>query len=128
MSLQLRIEMVLLALIVVIIVFTAVNKKKFRLQYSLLWLLVSATMLIVALFPGIVNWLCELTSIQTPSNLIYLLGILALILISFHLTGIVSKQADQIQRLTQMLSIQHIAKVSDENKEDSHKHADTKQD
>lgn len=58
------------------------------------------------LFPGIVVWLCGITGIETPSNLIYLFGILILLLISFYQTALLSKQADRITRLTQVLSIE----------------------
>lgn len=51
-------------------------------------------------------WLCGITGIETPSNLIYLFGILILLLISFYQTALLSKQADRITRLTQVLSIE----------------------
>ena len=63
-------------------------------------------LLAVAFFPGIVVWLCGITGIETPSNLIYLFGILILLLISFYQTALLSKQADRITRLTQVLSIE----------------------
>ena len=98
--------MIVLALLIVTIIVRSVNRKKLRIQYSFAWLVIAAALLAVAFFPGIVVWLCGITGIETPSNLIYLFGILILLLISFYQTALLSKQADRITRLTQVLSIE----------------------
>lgn len=106
MSGLLRVEMIAMALVVLFIIVRNVNHKKLRLQYSFFWLLVALGLLVVAFFPGLVEWLCGVMQIQTPVNLIYLFGILALLLISFHQTVLLSQQADRITRLTQLVSIE----------------------
>ena len=106
MSPFLRAEMIVLALLIVTIIVRSVNRKKLRIQYSFAWLVIAAALLAVAFFPGSVVWLCGITGIETPSNLIYLFGILILLLISFYQTALLSKQADRITRLTQVLSIE----------------------
>ena len=73
--------------------------------------------MVIALFPGVVVWLCGITGIETPSNLIYLFGILILLLISFYQTVLLSKQADRITRLTQVLSIERFYREQQEQKE-----------
>lgn len=115
MSALLRAEMIVTALLVMFIVVRSVNKKKLRLQYSFFWLVIVTGMLIVAFFPGVVDWLCGVMQIEKPSNLIYLFGILILLLISFYQTTLISKQADQIARLTQIVAIEkYIAKKKEE--------------
>ena len=106
MSPFLRAEMIVLALLIVTIIVRSVNRNKLRIQYSFAWLVIAAALLAVTFFPGIVVWLCGITGIETPSNLIYLFGILILLLISFYQTALLSKQADRITRLTQVLSIE----------------------
>lgn len=117
MTLLLRIEMILIAIVMISIVIFSVNKKKMRIQYSLIWILLSAILLVIALFPGIIFLLCTLLDIQTPSNLIYLAGILALFLISFSQTIIISKQADRIQFLIQTISLEKHKSESEANDE-----------
>lgn len=117
MSALLRVEMILTALLVVFVIVRNVNKGRLRIQYSLLWLLVALGMLIAAFFPGVVFWLCEITGIRTPTNLIYLLGIVALLLIAFRQTVTLSKQADQITHLTQIVSME---RYLTEHKEEAH--------
>ena len=85
-------------------------------RYSLIWLVTSIALLVIAIFPQLVLYLCELTDIQTPSNLIYLLGLLFLFYVVFVQTGRISKQAEQIKTLTQMVSIEKY--LSEEIKND----------
>ena len=87
------------------IIVRTINKKKLRIQYSFPWMLIAAAMLLLAIFPQIAVFLCSVTGIQTPSNLIYLMGIVILLLISFYQTILISRQANRIVRLTQILSI-----------------------
>jgi Uncharacterized conserved protein len=117
MSLHLRISMIVLALGVVITIVRMVNNKHMRMQYSLVWVVLSVMMLIIAIFPVITEWLCTIAGIQTQSNLVYLMGILALLLVSFMQTGIVSKQADQITLLTQELSLHKYREQESQEKE-----------
>ena len=116
MGLLLRIEMIVMAVLVVFIIIHNVNRKRLRIQYSFVWLLIALSLLAVAFFPGIVIWLCSIMSIETPVNLIYLLGIFALLLITFYQTLVISRQADRITRLTQIVSIEKF--LADREKEE----------
>lgn len=112
----LRIEMIVLAVIFLLIVIKAVNRKKLWLQYSLVWIVISALMLIVAIFPGIATWIASTMKIETTSNLIYLLAIFALLILTFSLTVIVSKQSQRIKSIVQMVSIEkYLEKEKNQN-------------
>lgn len=106
MPLLLRIEMIVLAVVFLLIVIKAVNRKKLWLQYSLVWIIISVLMLVVAIFPGIATWMASIMQIETTSNLIYLLAIFALLILTFSLTIIVSKQSQRIKNIVQMVSIE----------------------
>lgn len=115
----LRIEMIVLAVAFLLIVIKAVNRKKLWLQYSLVWIVISVLMLIVAIFPGIATWIASIMKIETTSNLIYLLAIFALLILTFSLTVIVSKQSQRIKNIVQMVSIEKfLSEIEKENKED----------
>lgn len=106
MSVVLRVELLLFALIFFVLVFRSVSKKKLQLRYSLIWLLVAFCMVAAACFPGIIELISNLVGIQVPSNLIYFLGIVVLLVLSYSLSIIVSKQSDQIKHLTQYIAIE----------------------
>ncbi len=119
MGLLLRIEMIVMAVLVVFIIIHNVNRKRLRIQYSFVWLLIALALLAVAFFPGIVTWLCGIMSIETPVNLIYLLGIFALLLITFYQTLVISRQADRITRLTQIVSVEKFLSEREKKEHDS---------
>jgi len=117
MSLLLRIEMILIAIAVIMIVLFSVNRKKMCIQYSLIWIVLSVGLLIVAIFPSIAFFLCDILDIQTPTNLIFLVGILALLMIAFYQTIIISKQSERIKFLIQTISLEKYNKGQEETDE-----------
>lgn len=110
MSSILRIELILFSIIFLIVVFRAVNKKRLWLQHSLVWILVSCSLIIVSIFPGLIEWLCYIVKIETPSNLVYLIGITGLLIVAFLHSIIISSQANKIKTLVQMVSIENYMK------------------
>ncbi len=106
MSALLRVEMIVLALVFITIVFVTVNKRRLQMRYSLIWLLISFAVIVVAFFPQLIMWLSDVVQIQTPSNLLYLLAVFALLIIAFSHTVNLSKQSEKIKRLVQMVSIE----------------------
>ena len=106
MPLLLRIEMIAVAIVFMIIVVKAVNRKKLWLQYSILWIIIAVGMMFLAFFPGVVEWAANLVGIVTPSNFIYLLALIALLILTFSLTVIISKQSQRIKTIIQIVSIE----------------------
>ena len=62
-------------------------------------------MLVCAIFPGVVYVLSDLTGIMTPSNFVFLVGIIILLAIALSLSVVVSKQVLSIKNLTQRIAI-----------------------
>lgn len=106
MTILLRTEMILLSLFLLFVVLHAIQRKRLCIQYSLIWILIAVSLLVIAIFPDIVFWLCGILDIEKPSNLIYLLGIVALLLIMFSQAIVISEQAESIKTLTQIVSME----------------------
>jgi len=105
MSTLLRVELFIITVLFVILVFRSINQKKLQMKYSVVWILISFAMLIIAVFPDIITVITNLTGIETPSNFIYFAGIVVLLVVSFYLTTVVSKQSDTLRFLIQMTAI-----------------------
>ena len=106
MSFFLRAEMLALAGVVFLIVFRAIRKGKLLVKFSLTWLLIAVGMVFAAFCPAVITWACRVVHIEKASNLIYLLGVLTLLSLSFKQTILLSRQSDQIKRLTQSISLE----------------------
>ena len=120
MSWILRAELIVLALVAIVVVIHAVNRRVLQLKYSLIWLLISLCLVAAALFPKIAFAVTALVGIETPSNLIFFLAI------CFSLTVIVSRQEARIKRLIQILSIEHNELKGSEEEEDAATERDNK--
>lgn len=72
MSWKLRIILILLVFFADLFSFHQIRRGKISLNHSLLWILISMVLLLIAIFPTIAFWLAGLMGIGTPVNLVFL--------------------------------------------------------
>ena len=99
--------MILLAFFFIGMVLRAIKRKKLLLNYSLIWLLVSFIIVVVAVFPGIFAMLTHLIGMEALSNFVFLIGIVVLMLFIFSLSIAVSNQTQRIKQIVQKVSIEN---------------------
>lgn len=105
MSIELRIELIILAFVFFAIIVKCVNNRKLQLKYCFHWIFAAIVMVVIALFPEIVYKMTDFLGIETPSNLIFLVALVWLISMNLSLTIIVSKQSEKIKEIIQWVSI-----------------------
>ena len=81
------------------------KKKRLLLKYSLLWLFAGLVMLILVLFPGILDWFAHILGIFSPVNALFAFILFCVIILLVSLTAIVSAQNEKIKRLIQREAI-----------------------
>ncbi len=101
MSVILRIFLIISVIIFLTVIIHYLVKKKLNLKYSLTWLAAGIGMLILSIFPSIVEHVGRLVGINTPVNTVFLFAGMFMLLIIFTLTIIVSHLNMRIYRLTQ---------------------------
>lgn len=104
-SIELRIELLIFAVVFFVIIIKSVNNRKMLLKYCFHWFLAAVIMVIIAVFPEIVYVLIDYLGIETPSNLIFLVALIWLISMNLSLTIIVSKQSEKIKEIIQWVSL-----------------------
>jgi len=77
------------------------RKAVLSLKYSLLWLFSALIMLVVSIFPNIMEFVARLLGFEVPSNALFSLLLGFVIIILLQLTSIVSKQTERIKTLVQ---------------------------
>lgn len=97
----LQIFLILSALIFLAIIVYYLARKRLNLKYSLIWLAAGIGILILAVFPQIVEWVGRLIGITTPVNTVFLFVCMFMLLIIFTLTIIVSHLNMRVYRLAQ---------------------------
>ncbi len=102
---KLQIMLVVMCLVMFLFFINEVRKYRLDLRYTLLWFLIILINLVISLFPSLIKFISNILSIQTPSNLLFLIGILASLLITYSLTYELSKHTLKIKELTQELGL-----------------------
>jgi len=103
-SITLRVVLIVFALVFFFEIIKLVSRGKLQLKYSLLWMALSLVLLLCAIFPDLVGFFSGSLGIEAPSNLVFLIAIVALVGICLSLTAIVSWQSRDIRLL-----IRHVA-------------------
>ena len=70
-------------------------------KYAVLWLFVSLVAIVLALLPGIVRWFSNLVGIEVPSNLLFFVTLLLLVLVGIQLSYELSRHEAKIRRLAE---------------------------
>ena len=106
-GLQLRAQLfvILLGLMVLLFVLNQVRRKKIREEYSLLWILSAAVLVLSATFIKGVEKLSHLVGIYYPPAFLFLVAILMVMVLQFHFSTVISSLREQNKNLTQDLGI-----------------------
>ncbi len=102
---RLTVALILAIVIFFIAVLWLLKNRRLALKYTLLWFLTGFLMLLLVLFPGLMNLAASLVGIQSRMNALYIFLIAFLIILVLSLTSIVSRQTDRIRSLAQAQSI-----------------------
>lgn len=105
MSLALRIVLVLGAVGLLAFVLFNIRKSKLRIEDSLFWFILSALILVIAVFPGVVSACSRLLKFQAPVNFVFLAFITVLLVKCFTMSIRISHLETKLGELTQKVAI-----------------------
>lgn len=83
-----------------------IRSRKLREQYALLWLALSLVMMVLSLFPQLLDLLADKLGVDYAPSLLYLLGLMSVLCIMLHMTIALSALTRRIIVLTQALALQ----------------------
>lgn len=86
-------------------IFQLIRKKKLKEQYSLLWFLTLAVILLLAVWEQPLIMISRAIGVATPSNTLFLLALLFLFIMALHFSLLVSRLTDQSKMLAQKLAL-----------------------
>lgn len=105
MSEKLRIVLILLVVFADLFSFRQIRRGKMNLNHSLLWILISLALLLIAIFPSVAIRLSALMGIGTPVNLVFLFFAFFSIILFIYLTNVISKTDRINRRLVQKMAL-----------------------
>ncbi|MCM1257574.1 MAG: DUF2304 domain-containing protein [Roseburia sp.] len=117
MSLKLQIIVAVVLVIALAWIINMVRKELLDIRFALSWLSVGIIVLILDIFPSTMNWLVHLLGIELPVNMMFFFGFCFTLFLVFGLTTKVSRQAEQLKRLTQEVALLEKTLAEEKNNE-----------
>ena len=100
-----RLVFLAVAVVVGIVLFRLLRAGRIREKYSALWIIVGAGVVVLAVWPGLLNFLAEAIGVALPVNLLFFLAILMLLGVTLHLSLEVSKLEDETRTLSEEVTL-----------------------
>ena len=88
-----------------LLVFFLLKKNRLSLRYSLLWLLSGVIMLVLALFPGLLDGFARLIGIYSSVNALFAVIFFCGLMLMISFTVIVSREKQEIVRSIQRMAV-----------------------
>lgn len=102
-------KMQTVAIIAVIVFFVILvwllRKNRMELRYALLWFFCGIIMMVLAVFPDILDWFSRLVGIYSSVNALFAVTLFFALLLILSLTSIVSREKQEVVRLIQELAV-----------------------
>lgn len=95
------------------IIILFIRKQRLKEQYAILWLALGAMMMLLSLFPAVLDRLAVLLNVSYAPSLLYFFGSIGTLCILLHLTMAVSLLTERTVILAQKVALQEeeLAKV-----------------
>lgn len=88
-----------------IVMFELLRRRQVKEKYAVLWLLVGMGIVVLAVFPGLLDLSARAVGVKSGPNLLFLVTGLVLLLVCVHLSWEVSRLEDRSRALAEELGI-----------------------
>jgi len=105
MPLKARILIAVLSFLLFFFVLNLIRKRRMRIEYSILWLVISSFILIMSIWSDLGDRFARFMGIDYPPALFFLIAIFFLISILLHFSTEMTRLKDQNKTLVQELSL-----------------------
>jgi hypothetical protein len=100
-----RVEVIVLAVIVCALIFELVRRKRLMERYAILWLIAGVTVLVLAVWQGLLTTLSHAVGIYYPPSALFAVAFLFVLVMLVHFSTTVSRLSDQNKVLAQRLAL-----------------------
>lgn len=107
MPISLRILLIAVALISSGSMLRKIRKSKLQIEYTLFWVIFSVLLILMAIFPGVVQVVANWFGIYSPANLVFAAIIFILLVKVFLMTVELSNLEVKLKELAQKFALDH---------------------
>ncbi|MDP8235954.1 MAG: DUF2304 domain-containing protein [Candidatus Erginobacter occultus] len=94
-----------MAVALLIFIVETVRRRKLREEYAWLWVLIGGIILVLALWPALLQLITVRLGIELPINTVFFFGLMFMVFINLHFSVKISELTNQVKRLAQELSL-----------------------
>lgn len=105
MEMKPRFVALMISVVLVVLIIELVRRRKLREQYSWLWLSLSVVMLILALWPNLLDFITGLIGAVVSTSTLFFFALVFMIFINIQFSVEISTLSDQVKNLAQQLAI-----------------------
>lgn len=105
MELRLQIIIEIGSLMVLAYIINMIRREELELKYALAWIFADINIMILGLFPQLINKIAILLGVIEPINVLFFLGIIFICIILLSLTMAQSKNSKKVKDLTQKIAL-----------------------
>ncbi len=116
MFLHQKIFAIVASILIMVFVVELVRRRKLREEYSWLWLLTGAVIILLVVWYELLVFITHLIGAIAPTTTLFIFGLLFLMIISLHYSLQISKLSHQVKEMAQQLTL---LKDQVENRADS---------
>jgi hypothetical protein len=81
------------------------RRRQLREKYAILWLGVSVVVIVLAAFPGVLNWSADRLGVKDPPNLLTFSAVVVLLLVAVHLSWEASRLEEETRTLAEEVGL-----------------------
>ena len=101
MSIALRVSLIVGSLLILFFVMRRIRKSGLEIADSIFWLLISAALIVIAIFPQIAYWASDLLGFDAPVNFVFCCSIVVLLVRTFTQDQMICQLKKKLTTLVQ---------------------------
>ncbi len=105
MTIQQRVMAILIACAIFVVILELVRKRKLREEYSWLWLLTGAGLILLTVRYDLLVIVSRIIGAALPTSTLFFFGLIFLMLVCLQFSIRISKLTDQVKNLTQEIAL-----------------------
>ena len=93
------------SVLTLVVIFEMLRRRRLREKYAIFWVAIAVFTLLIAAFPGLLVWLSGLAGVAIPTNLLFFLASMVLLLITMQLSHDLGRLEERARRLAEEVAL-----------------------